>query len=144
MCPQNTGAATNSSPQPVPYPPFQPHINNPPPPLQPQHHQQPPVIIVNPPTSLTPAVWTSGLLECFNDPSSCLLTLCCPCVAVGQIAEIVSRGRTGCLCAGTIFLLTNSVGLFGFYTCNNRMKLRAHFSLPGHQCGDFCTHCWCP
>ncbi|KAJ8646671.1 hypothetical protein MRB53_008419 [Persea americana] len=47
-----------------------------------------------PPSGAIPGQWSSGLCDCCNDPSNCLLTCCCPCVTFGQIAEIIDRGTT--------------------------------------------------
>ncbi|KAF5179038.1 hypothetical protein FRX31_031381 [Thalictrum thalictroides] len=38
--------------------------------------------------------WTTGLYDCFDDPSICFLTCCCPCITFGQIAEIIDEGKT--------------------------------------------------
>ncbi|GMY22190.1 protein PLANT CADMIUM RESISTANCE 7-like [Fagus crenata] len=38
--------------------------------------------------------WTTGLCGCFEDPSSCWVTFCCPFITFGRIAEIVDQGRT--------------------------------------------------
>ncbi|XP_010271279.1 PREDICTED: uncharacterized protein LOC104607354 isoform X2 [Nelumbo nucifera] len=38
--------------------------------------------------------WSSGLFDCFNDCESCCLTLWCPCITFGRIAEIVSKGSS--------------------------------------------------
>ncbi|PNT61233.1 hypothetical protein BRADI_5g12452v3 [Brachypodium distachyon] len=44
----------------------------------------------NPPVSS----WASGLCGCFHDVSGCCLTLCCPCVTFGRIAEILDQGNS--------------------------------------------------
>ncbi|KAL6281569.1 hypothetical protein ACE6H2_018450 [Prunus campanulata] len=41
-----------------------------------------------------PPQWTTGLCGCFEDPSNCLMTCCCPCVTFGQNAEIIDKGTT--------------------------------------------------
>ncbi|KAI6683374.1 hypothetical protein NL676_029287 [Syzygium grande] len=47
-----------------------------------------------PPAGAVPGQWTTGLCGCFEDPSNCVITCCCPCITFGQNAEIIDRGAT--------------------------------------------------
>ncbi|KAG2715543.1 hypothetical protein I3760_03G083400 [Carya illinoinensis] len=102
-----------------------------------------------PPTSATPFAkphegqWSSGLCDCFEDPSNCLITCCCPCITVGRIVEIVDRGTTSCLIGGLISYAMGSVGCGWLYACTYRSKLRGLFSLPEAPCADWLVHCCC-
>ncbi|THF96154.1 hypothetical protein TEA_001544 [Camellia sinensis var. sinensis] len=89
--------------------------------------------------------WSSGLFDCFSDASSCCLTIWCPCVTFGRIAEIVDEGGTTC-CEGTTWYLL----LYGcahicapLYSCGYRSKLRNRYSLESTPCNDFLVHFCC-
>ncbi|KAB1212605.1 Cell number regulator 10 [Morella rubra] len=87
--------------------------------------------------------WSSGLCDCFNDPSNCCLTWCCPCVTFGRIAEVTDRGQTSCFMAGLIYVALAYVGCQCLYSMTYRSKLRGSYSLPEDPCGDCCVHLWC-
>ncbi|XP_062153391.1 protein PLANT CADMIUM RESISTANCE 12-like [Alnus glutinosa] len=87
--------------------------------------------------------WSTGLCDCFDDPSNCLITCFCPCITVGQIVEIVDRGATSCLVGGLIYYAVASVGCGWLYSCTYRSKLRGLFSLPEAPCVDWLVHCCC-
>ncbi|CAL9215036.1 unnamed protein product [Arabidopsis halleri] len=38
--------------------------------------------------------WSTGLCDSSSDCKNCCITFWCPCITVGQIAEIVDRGST--------------------------------------------------
>ncbi|XXG51039.1 hypothetical protein AAC387_Pa02g4905 [Persea americana] len=95
-----------------------------------------------PPIGAIPGQWSSGLCDCCNDPSNCLLTCCCPCVAFGQIAEIIDRGTTSCALAAVLYYALASVGCACVYTFNYRTRLRGLYSLEESPCADFFVH-WC-
>ncbi|KAK4484135.1 hypothetical protein RD792_011355 [Penstemon davidsonii] len=38
--------------------------------------------------------WSSGLFDCFSDVRNCCITLWCPCITFGKIAEIVDKGSS--------------------------------------------------
>ncbi|XP_042500278.1 protein PLANT CADMIUM RESISTANCE 3-like [Macadamia integrifolia] len=87
--------------------------------------------------------WSTGLCDCFKDPTNCLFTWCCPCVSFGQIAEVVDKGNPSCVVAG---LTWYALGIFGcscLYSCTYRTKLRAMYSLQEDPCADFLVHCCC-
>ncbi|XP_066360183.1 cell number regulator 2-like [Miscanthus floridulus] len=87
--------------------------------------------------------WSSGLCACFADVGGCFLTLCCPCVTVGRIAEIVDMGETSCCLAAALYILIDAAtGLGCLYTYTFRSKLRSQYGLPEEPCGDCCVH-WC-
>ncbi|CAN1181396.1 Protein PLANT CADMIUM RESISTANCE 2 [Linum perenne] len=62
----------------------------------PYQYPPPPVAAFNPlaiPAG-SPLPWSTGLCDCLDDCSSCCLTIWCPCITFGRIAEIVDRGST--------------------------------------------------
>ncbi|KAH7570922.1 hypothetical protein ACOSP7_019464 [Xanthoceras sorbifolium] len=88
--------------------------------------------------------WSSGLCDCFSDCSSCCLTCWCPCIAFGQIAEIVDKGSSSCGVNGALyFLLQLLIGYPCCYSCLYRSKMRKQFNLEESPCGDFLVHCFC-
>ncbi|KAM5566844.1 cell number regulator 2 [Rosa sericea] len=92
----------------------------------------------------TPEPWKSGLLDCFSDPKSCCLTLWCPCVTFGQIADIVDKGSTSCGASGALYALIAFVtGCSCIYSCFYRSKLRQQYTLDESPCGDCLVHCFC-
>ncbi|XP_022021839.1 cell number regulator 1 [Helianthus annuus] len=81
-----------------PLPPSQ--IQQPPAIYQPQHgipqmysYAPPPVTTPNWYPPPTVQEWTTGLLECFDDPEIAIMTLCFPCVTFGQIATAKLDGK---------------------------------------------------
>ncbi|KAF5179040.1 hypothetical protein FRX31_031383 [Thalictrum thalictroides] len=46
------------------------------------------------PVKSVPGQWTTGLYGCSDDPSSCFLTIFCPCITFRRIAEILDEGAT--------------------------------------------------
>ncbi|GKE49313.1 PLAC8 motif-containing protein [Tanacetum coccineum] len=58
--------------------------------------------------------WTTGICGWSEDWSVCCLTSWCPCVALGRIAEIVTKGNTA----------------------EYRSKLRELYMLPANPCND--------
>ncbi|KAK4598610.1 hypothetical protein RGQ29_015887 [Quercus rubra] len=96
--------------------------------------------------------WTTGIFDCFEDPSNCWVTCVCPCLTFARNAEIVDEGRTTAYTAGQNYLvLLTLVPVLGatLYGCTYRTKLRRHFELPEQPwgpCGDCCVHhlcCFC-
>eukprot|EP00253_Pinus_taeda_P000671 PITA_00671 len=97
----------------------------------------PPVIRV------PPQNWTTGLCDCGEDCSTCCLTCWCPCIAFGQMAEIIDNGSTSCCVSGAVYYLLMHVACTPCYTCFYRKKLRAKFNLEAAPCGDCLVHCCC-
>ncbi|PQP93225.1 protein PLANT CADMIUM RESISTANCE 12 [Prunus yedoensis var. nudiflora] len=91
-----------------------------------------------------PPQWTTGLCGCFEDPSNCLMTCCCPCVTFGQNAEIIDKGTTSCAFAGLIYHALSYVGCSCLFSFPYRSKLRGLYSLPEDPCVDCCVHCLLP
>ncbi|XP_058732529.1 protein PLANT CADMIUM RESISTANCE 3-like [Vicia villosa] len=89
------------------------------------------------------ASWSTGFCDCFSDLSSCCLTLWCPCVAFGRVAEIVDKGTTSCCVHGLLYCLLGSVGLGSLYGCIYRTKLRNVFGIDGSQTSDCLASCCC-
>ncbi|KAH0692204.1 hypothetical protein KY285_019301 [Solanum tuberosum] len=36
--------------------------------------------------------WSTGLCDCMSDPKNCCITLWCPCITFGRVAEIIDKG----------------------------------------------------
>ncbi|GMY22194.1 protein PLANT CADMIUM RESISTANCE 7-like [Fagus crenata] len=87
--------------------------------------------------------WTTGLCGCFEDPSSCWVTCCCPFITFGRIAEVVDQGGTSCFSAARNYMLLAHIGAVFLYTCTYRTKLRGLYKLPAEPCGDCCVHSFC-
>ncbi|KAA8532536.1 hypothetical protein F0562_032648 [Nyssa sinensis] len=75
------------------------------------------------------------------------ITLWCPCITFGRIAEIVDKGSTSCETSGVLYgLIPWLIGLgpWGcYYSCFYRSKMRNQYMLPGSRCGDCLVHCCC-
>ncbi|CAL5396740.1 unnamed protein product [Camellia sinensis] len=77
--------------------------------------------------------------------TSCI-TCWCPCIAFGQIAEIVDKGSTSCGASGALYAVIAIVtGCPFFYSCFYRSKMRQQYLL--HEspscCRDCLVHCCC-
>ncbi|KAI8023505.1 Protein PLANT CADMIUM RESISTANCE 2 [Camellia lanceoleosa] len=97
------------------------------------------------PTMTSKNEWSSGLFDCFSDASSCCLTIWCPCVTFGRIAEIVDEGGTTC-CEGAawyLLLLWLAPICAPLYSCGYRSKLRNQHSLESSPCNDCLVHFCC-
>ncbi|XP_027343917.1 protein PLANT CADMIUM RESISTANCE 3-like [Abrus precatorius] len=89
--------------------------------------------------------WSTGFCDCFSDCGACCLTLWCPCVSFGRIAEIVDRGSTSCCLHGTLFyLLAGFTHFGGIYAWVYRTKLRKLYNIHGNECSDCLVSCFCP
>jgi Cys-rich protein (TIGR01571 family) len=86
--------------------------------------------------------WTTGLCGCFRDPCNCWVTLWCPCITFGRIAEILDEGKTTCFSPAKNYVLLLCILGSCVYACTYRAKLRGLFSLPVGG-GDCCVHCFC-
>ncbi|XP_042485667.1 cell number regulator 10-like [Macadamia integrifolia] len=97
------------------------------------------------PVSSAPAPWSSGLCDCFTDLKSCCLTFWCPCVAFGQISEIVDEGSSSCVLNGAIYalILYCTGGCQFWYSCCYRSKMRGLYNLEEGPCGDCLVHFCC-
>ncbi|KAK3033657.1 hypothetical protein RJ639_034536 [Escallonia herrerae] len=87
--------------------------------------------------------WSTGLYDCWDDRSTCLVTCCCPCITMGQIVEIVDKGTTSRRRASRIYCSLNAIGWGWRYAFTYRSKLRQLFSLPEAPCADFLVHSCC-
>ncbi|XAR50064.1 hypothetical protein NMG60_11004289 [Bertholletia excelsa] len=79
------------------------------------------------------------------DFKSCFITLICPCITFGQVAEIIDEGNKSCSSHGLSCLL---LGIFCLpcscaYTCSIRSRLRRKFWLKEVPCWDWVVHCFC-
>ncbi|CAN4076918.1 unnamed protein product [Withania somnifera] len=106
--------------------------------------QRAPIGITKP---LKETTWSTNIFACCRDRKNCLTTCICPYITSGQIAEIVSEGRTSCM-EGVIInvLLCCLCFTSPLYTFYNRNKLRRKFKLEGNGCLDCIIHtlyCYC-
>ncbi|XP_031493311.1 protein PLANT CADMIUM RESISTANCE 2-like [Nymphaea colorata] len=91
-----------------------------------------------------PTRWSTTLFQCCTDPSTCLLTCCCPCVAFGQIAEIVDRGETSCIIGTGLYEVIRCLtGCACLYSAFFRAKMRAQYRLPESPAPDWAVHLLC-
>ncbi|KAK9277648.1 hypothetical protein L1049_007194 [Liquidambar formosana] len=88
--------------------------------------------------------WSSGLCGCFSDWRNCCITLWCPCITFGQIAEIVDKGSSSCGVNGALYtLIACVIGCPCLYSCFYRSKMRQQYMLKAHPCCDCLVHCCC-
>ncbi|KAM7487757.1 hypothetical protein LguiB_025241 [Lonicera macranthoides] len=94
--------------------------------------------------STGPPQWSTGLCDCLDDPATFCITCWCPCITFGKIAEIVDKGTTSCITAGTLYTLIYAIsGLGCIYSCCYRTKMRHQYMLPEQPCHDFLIHLCC-
>lgn len=102
----------------------------------------PPSMVMDTPKELTvyltnkPSQWSSGLCDCCDNSTICLLGLFCPCHLFGKNVEKIEGGRyaRSCCCY-----------LAGCGSCNHsasRRKLRVKYNLPEEPFNDCCVS-WC-
>nr|KYP61549.1 Uncharacterized protein At1g14870 family [Cajanus cajan] len=78
------------------------------------------------------------------DDISVCLTLWCPCISFGRIAEIVDKGTTTCCVHGILFcLLGGFTNVASIYACLYRTKIRRLYGIEGNQCCDCVVSCCC-
>ncbi|XP_006661605.2 cell number regulator 10-like [Oryza brachyantha] len=90
--------------------------------------------------------WTTGLCDCSDDCNTCCMACWCPCIPVGQIAEIVDKGSSSCPLNGVLYCLVFHVsgGMCQWlYPCAYRAKLRAAYGLPETPCSDCVVNFCC-
>ncbi|XP_052134718.1 cell number regulator 10-like [Oryza glaberrima] len=83
--------------------------------------------------------WTTALCDCADDCNTCCMACWCPCIPVGQIAEIVDRGSSSCALNAVLYCLVLhvSAGMCQWvYSCAYRARLRAAYDLPETPCSD--------
>ncbi|KVI04492.1 protein PLANT CADMIUM RESISTANCE 4-like [Cynara cardunculus var. scolymus] len=88
--------------------------------------------------------WSTGLLDCMEDPENAIMTLCFPCVTFGQIAEIVDNGQTSCATSGLIYgLIAAFIGIPCIMSCSYRTKIRSRYGLMETPAPDWAIHFFC-
>jgi len=92
------------------------------------------------PMSGTPREWENSLFGCFSDIGSCLLTICCPCIAYGTVHDSVHQ--TGCGGACCAFLCLSYIGCSCLIHKDLRGDIRRRYNLD-EGCGDCLTTCCC-
>lgn len=89
--------------------------------------------------------WSSGLFECFFDPSLCVQTLLCPCVTYGKISrtvenkELIGHGQFAMPCFA--FCLGMLCGCEPCIVCNLRHIVMANKNIKRN---DICEQQKCP
>ncbi|AES61069.1 putative PLAC8 motif-containing protein [Medicago truncatula] len=91
----------------------------------------------------SPPKWSAKLCGCGENPGTCLITCCLPCITFGQIAEVVDEGRSSCAMQGCVYGLLMTITCHWLYSCLYREKLRAKYGLPAEPCCDCCVHFCC-
>ncbi|XP_075248144.1 uncharacterized protein LOC142341136 [Convolutriloba macropyga] len=81
--------------------------------------------------------WSSGLFECFNDMTICLLAWCVPCFIQGKIAETVGES---CILHGILCLIPP---LDWICAATIRGKVRENKGIEGSFMGDCCVIMCC-
>ncbi|KAH0756916.1 hypothetical protein KY290_020409 [Solanum tuberosum] len=90
------------------------------------------------------APWSTGLCDCMSDPKNCCITLWCPCITFGQVAEIIDKGSNSCGVNGALYAIIICVTCCPcFYSCFYRNKMRQQYLLKKNPCGDCLVHCFC-
>lgn len=80
----------------------------------------------------------NGILGCFEDCGTCLITYFCPCVTAGRNAEAVGEN---CVLCGFLTLL----GPIGIVSRGKvREKIREKYGIAGSLINDLICHCCCP
>ncbi|XP_020221963.1 cell number regulator 2 [Cajanus cajan] len=88
--------------------------------------------------------WSTGLCDCFSNFGNCCLTLWCPCVTFGRIANVVDKGSTTCGGSGTLYTVVCCLlGCGWIYSCLYRSKMRREYMLKDSPCCDCLVHCCC-
>ncbi|KAJ3677438.1 hypothetical protein LUZ60_003162 [Juncus effusus] len=88
--------------------------------------------------------WSTGLFDCAQDIENTIITLFCPCITFGQIADITDRGMTTCSSAGIMYvLILGCTGLQWIYSWMYRTRMRQQYSLPEDPCHDCLVHFVC-
>ncbi|KAI3735821.1 hypothetical protein L6452_15341 [Arctium lappa] len=88
--------------------------------------------------------WSTGLLDCMDDPENAIMTFCFPCVTFGQIAEIVDNGQTSCATSGLIYsLIAAFIGIPCIMSCSYRTKIRSRYGLMETPAPDWAVHFFC-
>ncbi|KAI3683338.1 hypothetical protein L1987_83841 [Smallanthus sonchifolius] len=87
--------------------------------------------------------WSTGIGDCGDCPTTCLITCCFPCVTFGQIAEVLDEGKSSCAAQGFIYGALMMVSCHWLYACMFREKLQAKYGLPSDPCNDCCVHFCC-
>ncbi|KVI05421.1 Uncharacterized protein family Cys-rich [Cynara cardunculus var. scolymus] len=140
--PQPTTGA-QSQPQPQPAPP-----SNPPPAEATPNGAQPapPAVMVVgvPPQQVPPPAWSTGLFECFDDPTTLIITFFAPCVTFGQVAEMVDQGRTSVgMFAALHFLIMYFTGCGCLLSAYFRIKMSHLYRLPDDPIINILVHLIC-
>ncbi|KAK1325876.1 Cell number regulator 1 [Acorus calamus] len=90
---------------------------------------------------LSQTKWSTGLFAC----DDCYMTIWCPCVTFGRIAEIIDKGSTSCGPSGPLYAaITLLTGHGCLYSWFYRSKLRKQYNLEqSPYFPDFLVYCFC-
>ncbi|EAU82184.2 hypothetical protein CC1G_11374 [Coprinopsis cinerea okayama7 len=99
--------------------------------------------------------WSNGLCSCCDEPGTCLLAWCCPCIVYSRVKHryehLATKGvpdpeHGGDVCTSDCLIhaaVTSCVGLGWLFQMMNREKIRSRYSIRGGGCGDCLTACCC-
>jgi len=93
------------------------------------------------PTREAPQPWRSGFCSCMDDPASCCMAFCFPCVLYGQNAEKIDG--SGCFCNCCLYACCMACyGCQCLVHAGKRTGLRIKYNLRPDPCDDCCV-AWC-
>ncbi|KAK8522654.1 hypothetical protein V6N13_115613 [Hibiscus sabdariffa] len=89
-------------------------------------------------------LWSTGVCDCCYDVPNCMITMLCPCVTFGQIAEIVDHGSVSSIANGLFYtVILWSTGLACIYSSFYRSRMRKQYMLAETPYPDWCLHVFC-
>ena len=106
--------------------------------------QMSPMMVVSmaSPVREPPQPWRSNLCSCMDDPASCCMAWCFPCVLFGQNAEKIDG--SGCFCNCCLYAVCMWYGCQCLVHAGKRTALRMKYNLRPQPCDDCLMACCCP
>ncbi|KAI3733806.1 hypothetical protein L6452_13262 [Arctium lappa] len=106
--------------------------------------QQQGIVVGVPPQQVVPPAWSTGLFECFDDPTTLIITFFAPCITFGQVAEMVDQGRTSVgMFAALHFLIMYFTGCGCMLSAYYRIKMSHIYRLPDDPIVNILVHLIC-
>ena len=113
-------------------------------PAPPSILQQAGIVVGAPPQQVGPPAWSTGLFECFDDPTTLIITFFAPCITFGQVAEMVDQGRTSVgMFAALHFLIMYFTGCGCLLSAYFRIKMSHIYRLPDDPIINILVHLIC-
>ena len=101
-------------------------------------------VVVAPPQQVGPPAWSTGLFECFDDPSTLIITFCFPCITFGQVAEMLDQGRSSMFMFAALHaLLMYFTGCGCLVSAYFRIKMSHMYRLPDDPLINVLVHLIC-